>query len=312
MEEHKWNTNNQYNQMERAVNSISDKRHPFIVYDDIGKKEIPVNGKITTRIESDVFIGDCVMKIAGVADADVEYFKGKKRRSQTIIQGRFKYPVKVSKVSSGYRFEKKFVNVPAVWLFEKAFSIVKMISPLLDADPFGDQPYFFAPLMHVAQTLRVDFPEDAPSILCDEALIENTKLFGKAFSNDDKCKSVSYRRKYVERHPEEMENIYFEPQYVYTFQFYEHMLDIASFSIDFGFGLRASLPKYLQGQPIHILVTVNADESDLDLSSGKGKRDDRAKQIDAWKLDIIHDLNKSKTSDIAASVASSATSDSDE
>lgn len=291
-------------------------RHPFIIHDDLSDKEVSINNITNiTKIESDVFVGELLIRVAGLDDTDTEYFKGKRRKSQILIQGRFKRLLRSSDFLTGQRFNRKFTNIPASWMIEKAFNIVKYMSPLLIAEPFCDKPYFYAPIIHASQTMRVDMPSNAPSMISELAIMEDTRLFGKPFDNGDigdLGTSASCRRKYIAKHPELMDKIHFDPKYVYTFQFYDHILDLVSFSLDFGFGMRAHLFKYLQGQPIHILACVKLDDVGKMESDEQSKEKQESKTIsssssnsvvvdangkeialvDAWKISIAHELNK--------------------
>jgi hypothetical protein len=60
------------------------------------------------------------------------YFRGKRRLTQTVVQGSFKRPIPMRSAVTGQQFDRPLVNVPGRWIVKKGFEVIRRLSPLLD------------------------------------------------------------------------------------------------------------------------------------------------------------------------------------
>jgi len=65
-------------------------------------KPLPIG--VSFEFHSDLFIGQCLVRIRNINENDDGYFSGRKRLMQVIIQGKFKEELNVGDVLSGHEF----------------------------------------------------------------------------------------------------------------------------------------------------------------------------------------------------------------
>ncbi|KAL7448459.1 hypothetical protein ACHAWC_001763, partial [Mediolabrus comicus] len=110
-------------------------------------------------------------------NSDTQYFSGKKRLYQLVIQGQFKTnDLTFSDVVLGDVYDKPLKGVPNGRIGKVIKRFVEAISPGIIFDIFHDkQPKVLAPIGN-CQTLSVDLPGNEPSDFND--ISENTTLLG--------------------------------------------------------------------------------------------------------------------------------------
>lgn len=97
------------------------------------------------EFESDLFQGKALIRIRGLersrdVTTDNKYFKGRKRKNQVIIQGKFKEEIKCSSVVIGTEFKHGFSTQPPTFLHNLVLSILRRIAPSLVMNLYGDRP----------------------------------------------------------------------------------------------------------------------------------------------------------------------------
>lgn len=120
------------------------------------------------------------------------------------------------------------------------------------SDLFSDNPIFEHPLMAGCQHFRVDRPEDIEGLPEDEIygvgedgnVIENTLLLDNANIPQD---GVG-RRKYFSKNCN-LEQFYFEPQFVYTFDFFANFFSPARHRLELTPFFSIDLIPYFNGYP---------------------------------------------------------------
>ena len=74
---------------------------------------LPINDKTSPiPFETPLFKGHAMIRIADLPSSPVDYFRGKRRKMQVAIQGRFKRPLRFDQVFSGQEFMKPLCNIP--------------------------------------------------------------------------------------------------------------------------------------------------------------------------------------------------------
>jgi len=120
-----------------------------------------------------------------------------------------------------------------------------------NSDLFAQKPRFEHPLICGCQGFRIDEAVDAnlylPHQLMGEdehgKIIENTQILGHEVP-----KSSERRRKYFSKH-ENLEKYYFEPAYIYTFEFYSNWFSPMRYRIEVAPFFSFDLVQYFNGCP---------------------------------------------------------------
>ena len=228
---------------------------------------IPIHGRGPVPLgkafsfESDLFEGTCLIRLRGVpsddAEGDAEYFLGRRRKFQAIVQGRFKEPLKVSDVLTGHEFVRPLKGLPPPWVLSAGVNLIKRLAPGANIVLHEEQPRALAILAATSQSISADMPGNEPDITCNQ-IEEDVSLLGGIFKRGDV--SSAGRKRHLAA-PERAERYVFDTESIYTFDFYQNILDTATYSLDLGF-TKLGMAKVLDGQPIQVLAKT-ADGRDL-------------------------------------------------
>lgn len=200
---------------------------------------------------TDLFEGKCLIRLRDVPsddeDGDAEYFDGRKRKFQAIVQGRFKEELSVADVMTGHEF-RPLNRLPPAWLIRAGTSFIRRIAPGTDIVLNKHESRAMSLLAATSQVVSVDPVGNEPEITnCN--IEEEMSLFGGIFADGD----VSvYKRKHYLAKPQNAEQYCFNTESVYTFDFYQNLLDVATYSLDLGTA-KIGLTKFLDGQPIQVM-----------------------------------------------------------
>ncbi len=204
------------------------------------------------KFESDLFIGQCLIRLKGAnsdnPDGDEEYFTGRKRIFQSVIQGQFKEKVNVGDVLTGHEFAKPLTNLPHPWVLKTATNFIGKVSAGANIVVHTAQPHVEALLAGSSQVVRGDMPGNEPDIAC-KSLSEDCSVLGGVFQDGDV--SVA-RRKRILSNPTRCKEYSFDCETVYTFEFYQNLFDASTYSLDLGFA-KIGCSQILNGQPIQWL-----------------------------------------------------------
>mmetsp|Transcript_8848 Transcript_8848/g.19497 ORF Transcript_8848/g.19497 Transcript_8848/m.19497 type:complete len:278 (-) Transcript_8848:69-902(-) len=178
------------------------------------------------HFESDLFVGIALMRMRGVrADDDEHYFRGRQRRSTTIIQGRFKEAFRADEVLTGKEFSRPFQSRIPRWIINAALLLIRRLSPGVQIDLDSDRPSMFSILAGTAEVIRADEAGTEPDIT-GKSVLEHCEIEGKNLT--------SVERKKLLCDPGAAANYVFDTESVYTFDFYQHIFDPLSYTIDTG------------------------------------------------------------------------------
>lgn len=82
--------------------------------------------------ESPLFKGVVAVYVRHLGSTPAQLFRGKKRLSWVVIQGRFKRPVSLDTLVTGHEFHRAFRNLPAPWFMENMLlPLARKIAPSL-------------------------------------------------------------------------------------------------------------------------------------------------------------------------------------
>lgn len=178
------------------------------------------------------------------------YFDGRRRLFQTIVQGRFKESLPVSSVLTGHEFVKPLKNLPHQWILKAATNLIGKLAPGSEIRVHGDHPTMLAPLAGTSQAVRADEPGSEPDIATEEGVEENCTLLGGKFSDGNV--TVSSRKTHL-ANSQKASQYTFDTDTVYTFDFYQNLLNVNTYSLDLGIA-SISMSPILNGQPIQCLA----------------------------------------------------------
>ena len=205
---------------------------------------------------SELFEGQCLIRLKDVPNSDnptgdEAYFSGRRRLFQTVIQGRFKEPLAVSDVLTGHEFVKPLENLPHPWILKAATNLIGKLAPGAVIEVAGNNPTMLAGMAATSQVVRGDEPGNEPDIASttEGDIQEDCSLFGGKFSGGN----VSARgRKLHLAHPSRAAQYSFDTETVYTFDFYQSLLNTTTYALDLGVAHIGMAP-ILNGQPIQCL-----------------------------------------------------------
>ena len=226
---------------------IIEQREHLCLPVHIHNKESPELSFIS--IDSDYFIGKCYLLIAGLKDSPA-HFRKRKRKLQAIIQGKFKKGIPFNKVYIGEIFEGAIRQLSAKLLLYNSIKILSKFNPVLNVRMKGERPYILTPLVTAAQNIVVSQPGQEPNILYPDELEEDMSQCSTIFQS----MSNSKRKQYFSKRAN-LDLYSFDSSMVYTFDFYQHLLNVATLDVDLGF-LKYDLVKVLGARPLQIMAVI--------------------------------------------------------
>ena len=217
---------------------------------DFGVGPIPLG--VSFKFSSDLFEGTCLFRLKGSNSDDPKgdeaYFSGRKRIYQSVVQGRFKEELSVCDIMTGHEFAKPLKNLPHPFILKTATNFIGKIALGSNIAVHTAQPFMEATLLGTSQVVRGDEPGNEPDISCRD-IEEDCSIFGGAFTKGNVSPS---RRKRIFSNPAKAEKYTVDTETVYTFEFYQNLFDVSTYSLDLGFA-KLGATKVLNGQPIQWL-----------------------------------------------------------
>lgn len=211
------------------------------------------------QFETDLFVGSCLVRFKDVLcddpDSSELYFRGRQRRFQSIIQGRFKESLTVSDVLTGHEFGKPLQRLPPKWLLNAGTSLIKRLAPGAEMDITSEKPEMLSILAATTQSLSVDMPGNEPLITSHD-IDEDTTNFEGPFANG--TVSACKRKKILANPTGVACQLKYDTDSIYTFDFYQHLLDVDSYSLNVGFATISIAPS-MNGQPIQVMAKTRND-----------------------------------------------------
>jgi hypothetical protein len=231
------------------VTANNTKQHPErINVFDSQNGLVPIG--VPFEFESELFRGTALFRFKGVPSDDevgsIDYFAGRERRFQAIIQGRFKEELSCADVITGHEFDESFRNLPPAWVIGAGRALIKQLAPNVQFDLNSSTPRFFSLLAATSQAISVD-TINIPDIRSRE-IPENCTAISDEFFQ----KSSSSRKKILSN-PSQAARFSYGTDAVYTFDFYQHLLDVSTYELNLGL-IRLRISESLNNQPIQVLA----------------------------------------------------------
>ena len=96
---------------------------------------------------NEYFIGKVFLAIKGVSNSDSDYFLGKKRKFEYVIQGRFTNPLSFANLYTGHAFQSPLAMKPPHWLISALKPLISYFQPSAEIDLDSASPYILSPFM---------------------------------------------------------------------------------------------------------------------------------------------------------------------
>ena len=135
--------------------------------ESLDRNNLPIGEEIP--FETDMFQGKFLMRIRNAPNTpDQQYFNGKKRTKQMVIQGRFKKQMTCDDIYIGDKYEKPLQIFPLVKL---AIPIFQRLVPGISIDLSSDKQKVLMLMGGESRTISIDLPGEEPDMMGD--LTEN-------------------------------------------------------------------------------------------------------------------------------------------
>lgn len=194
-----------------------------------------------------------------------DYFQNRSRQYQWSVQGRFKRRTRFDKIVTGQEFGRPFRNAPSSRVVKRGLELLKHKLPeTFDCDFFSEEPRFEHPLLAGCQYFRIDHPEEVEDLPGSEVhgigddgnVIEDTHLLDESIPQDG-----DGRRKYFAKSCN-LERYYFEPDLVYTFDFFANFFSPARHRLELTPFFSVDLVPYFNGYPLFMSMAKEKDSQE--------------------------------------------------
>ncbi|KAL7541351.1 hypothetical protein ACHAXR_010849 [Thalassiosira sp. AJA248-18] len=253
---------------------IPSHRAPDVKYDlpreechgKSGLPMLPMNGRVVP-FDGPNFEGKILSRMKDVPTtpkgANDQYFQNRSRQYQWSVQGRFKKRIRFDKIVTGQEFGRPFRNAPSSRVVKRGLDMLKHKLPeSFDCDLFSEEPRFEHPLLAGCQHFRVDRPEDIVGldggdmhgVGPDGNIMEDTRLL----EDDSVPQNGVDRRKHFAKNSN-LERHYFEPNLVYTFDFFANFFSPARHRLELTPFFSVDLTPYFNGYPLFMSMAREKD-----------------------------------------------------
>lgn len=244
---------------------------------DSESSSLPINNgsealgeSIVIDFESPLFVGSFLLRVAGVKSSTDDgstqnYFDGKSRRFQAIVRGKFLKEIPAGQCVTGQTFDRAPQRLPP--LTKPILRAVSAIAPQMEIDLYAARPFVLSSLVATAKTLNQRQHPLSNNTNTPTATDVHYLDDPNALSDEQETRKELLEREAV-----------FETDREYTFEFYQHMLDLANphdFVLTFA-GWTVRLGPTLDGQPIRILGAWQEEGKELQY---------------IWSFDLLHETH---------------------
>lgn len=215
------------------------------------------------------------------------YFDGKKRKFQAVVQGKFKTPLPMSETVTGQSFTRAAGKLPARWIVTSFITFISSLVPQLQVKLDGDAPRFLSPLVATAHTVLQsdeDTEDDTTSSFSIEDELEEShmsesssvlssayKVLGITAQGPDQAPKASIaarmktrKRLFNNLTAKKDTNVKFDVSKLYTFEFYQHLLDFGEggLAVDMGRPIgKVGIAKATDGQPLKFMSAYQCPDT---------------------------------------------------
>ena len=233
-------------------------------------------------IDNHLFKGRVFVIVAGLDDSPVDFFSKRNRLFEVVVQGRFKQTTPYSRVYNGQVFKKPFQSLPPKWMMRILIGLLSKIQPGLQVSLHGSHPYMVSSLIAASKNVVVSLPGDEPKICVTnesgtDAVKENMSLLvdssasvrnakGKNDANAILSSRSASKRAHFFSDMKNLSQFSYSPDHVYTFDFYQHVLNIGQMKLDLGF-TSLDVSSIIGFSPVQIMAVQWDPHNEPDLES---------------------------------------------
>lgn len=105
-------------------------------------------------IDTDLFHGHMRLNVRGVSGLPPDYFQGRKREFEIIVQGKFKKDVQGDKIYTGQCFDNSFIKITRPWLIQSMLFLIKSFIKGIELRTEAPQ-YIISPLLTTIQRISI-------------------------------------------------------------------------------------------------------------------------------------------------------------
>jgi hypothetical protein len=211
--------------------------------------------------ESELFKGRALIRFRNLglkSDSpakDNEYFEGRKRLSQIVIQGQFKKEMKVSGVVTGTEFVRPFKMYVLSFVNRIVCGILHRVCPSVELDLASKTPKVLSNLAGSMQVIRADHFGSQPDISANDEITENNALL---FGTAEPIKN----RKKIFSDPTKASKYNVDTNTVCTFNHFDDTFDYVGCTMDLKM-MRFDLASTLDGQPFQMMAKHKSGSKEL-------------------------------------------------
>eukprot|EP00986_Skeletonema_menzelii_P020590 scaffold31714_cov148-Skeletonema_menzelii.AAC.4 len=227
---------------------------------------LPTDGSVV-QIKSSLFEGKLVTRLRDAdkaSDVCNNYFRNRSRQYNWIVQGTFIQRTRFDDVITGQEFGRPFRNKPSSQIVQRLLDMLKHKLPeSFECDFLAEKPFFRHPLIAGCQHFRIDKVTDFSAedelhgISTDGNVIEDTCLLNDAKIPQD----GAGRRKFFSKNSN-LSRFYFEPDLMYTFDFYSDFFSPTKFSLEMAPLLSIDIMRYFNGYPLFLSMAKDKSKGE--------------------------------------------------
>lgn len=216
------------------------------------KEALPLGEPI--HFQDELSEGTFFLRVRNVGkDKDDGYFASKKRTKRIVFQGRVKEPIAYSNVFFGDVYDKPLnMGKVAGWVVP----IIQNIAPGIIMDVLSRKPRIMIPILGGCKKLHICKPGQEPDMTQD--FEENTQAAGWSFGSIKERQAAflkqGKKRGAAEEHGAETSSFVFDPELIYTMEFYDDVIDYASYRVRIPLMGSYPLKWALNNQPFTIMA----------------------------------------------------------
>jgi Protein of unknown function (DUF1769) len=211
------------------------------------------------EFETPIFRGRMLLRVRNAKSDDAvthgEYFRASNSGClvQTVVQGQFKKPVRVSDVFVGSVFERRLRFAPPAALARIVRLFLRRLVPGMIVDLQSEHPKVIALYAGTAASLSIDIPGNEPDVMAPTIPENTSNLFGNRF------RSIKDRKQTLSL-PDHASDFLFDTDHVYTFHTHDDAMDYASYSMHIPIYGSYDISQAL-GQPMSLTAVTKQGET---------------------------------------------------
>lgn len=195
-------------------------------------RTVPINDPShPVEYETDLFEGRALVLLRHLPSSPSAPFEGKRRTCFVAVQGRFKRPVRCDALVMGADFQRPLRLPPKLFLAGTRLGgwIARRAGGDLQVRLRGARPFAHSRVITAAQAVHAAAPGEAPPGLLEAA--EDCRALDPACADDKGAPLCMGRRRAHFNRGGRARTLFFSPDCVYTFTFWNQEMDYSTFRV---------------------------------------------------------------------------------